>query len=36
MVKETINTYEITSNLGYIIMDNAINNQAMVRELLVG
>jgi hypothetical protein len=36
MVKETINTYGITSNLGYIIMDNAINNQAIVKELLVG
>jgi len=36
MVKETINIYGIVSNLGYIVIDNTMNNQAIVRELLVG
>jgi len=36
MVKETINIYGIVSNLSYIVIDNAMNNQVMVKELSVG
>jgi hypothetical protein len=35
MVMDTINKYAFTSNLGYLVMDNAASNDTLIRELSI-